>query len=141
MIIEEFKAENNDNDQLLLTLSLCLSISPSVFLSFSVSAFLSFSLSVFLSLFSMPKGHSAMDKALTWHAGSQGLNPDTTKVYGASILSGTPTLCTLSHNASHHMLHHEYLSWEDKERNHGKILAATSVRQNTDIRAMYGRRG
>ena len=30
---------------------------------------------------------------------------------------------------------------EIKERNHGKILAAQSVRGNTDMRAMYGRKG
>ena len=38
---------------------------------------------------------------------------------------------------SMNMLQHEYLSWGiKKERICGKILAATSVRQATDIRAM-----
>ena len=31
-----------------------------------------------------------MDEALASHAGGQGLNPNTTKVYSAPILSGTP---------------------------------------------------
>ena len=51
------------------------------------------------------RGHSTMDRALAWHTGGR----DTTKVYGAPILSGTP-LCALSlfHNACHHLL--QYLS-------------------------------
>ena len=43
-----------------------------------------------------PEGHTAMDKALACHTGSRGLKPNMTKVYGAAILSGTPTMCTLS---------------------------------------------
>ena len=43
----------------------------------------------------LPEGHSTMDKAHTYHTGGQGLNQDTTKVYGAPILLGTPAL-TLS---------------------------------------------
>ena len=42
-------------------------------------------------LFALPKGPRAMNKAFAWHTGSQGLNPDTTKV-----LPGTPAMCTLS---------------------------------------------
>ena len=37
-----------------------------------------------------------MDKALACHAGGRGLNPGTTKVYGAPIPSSTPDTCTLS---------------------------------------------
>ena len=50
-------------------------------------------------ILTMPEGHSAMDKALACHAGSQCSNPDMTKVYGAPILSGTLSLsqCMLSH--------------------------------------------
>ena len=40
----------------------------------------------------MPEGHSVMDKALAWHTGGWGLNPDMTKVYGAPILLGTPAI-------------------------------------------------
>ena len=43
-----------------------------------------------------PEGHSAMDDALAWHKGGQGLNPDTTKAYSAPILLGTPAMCTPS---------------------------------------------
>ena len=38
----------------------------------------------------LPEGHSAMDKALAWHTGSRGLNPDMTKGFSALILLGTP---------------------------------------------------
>ena len=37
-----------------------------------------------------------MDKALACHTGGRGLNLDMTKVYSASILSGTPAMCNLS---------------------------------------------
>ena len=37
-----------------------------------------------------------MDKALTYHAGSQALNLDTTKDFRAPILLGTPATRTLS---------------------------------------------
>ena len=51
--------------------------------------------------------------ALAYHQGSQGSNLDTMKDFSAPILSGTPNMCTLSlsHNACHHVLQHEYLSW------------------------------
>ena len=60
----------------------------------------------------LPEGYSAIDKALACHTGSRGSNPEMTKVYSAPILFGTPAMCTLSisHNACHHMLQHEYLS-------------------------------
>ena len=40
----------------------------------------------------LPEGHSAMDKAFACHACDQGLNPDTTKIYSAPILTGTPAM-------------------------------------------------
>ena len=39
-----------------------------------------------------PVGESAIDKALAWHTGGQGSNPDMTKVYSAPILTGTPAI-------------------------------------------------
>ena len=59
-----------------------------------------------------------MEKALAWHTGSQGSNLDTTKVYSAPILSGSPAMCSLSlsHNACRHVLHREYLSEGGKKR-------------------------
>ena len=53
-----------------------------------------------------------------------------------------PCALSLSHYTCCHVLQHEYLSrGRKKERNYGKILAASSVRQNTVIRAMYGIKG
>ena len=57
-----------------------------------------------------------MDKAFTCHTGSWGSIPDTTKVYCAPILSGTPTMCTLSHNACRNVLQREYLARGGKKR-------------------------
>ena len=33
----------------------------------------------------LQEGHSTMDKALAWHTGGWGSNPDATKVYSAPI--------------------------------------------------------
>ena len=53
-----------------------------------------------------------MDKALAWHTGGWGFNLDTTNIYSAPILSGTPAMCTLSlsHNACRRVVQREYLS-------------------------------
>ena len=84
----------------------------------------------------------AMDNALTCHTGHRGWNTDMTKDFSAPILSGTPAICTLSDNVCRHLLYLEYSPCgRYKERNHGKILAAPYVGQNTDIGAMYGRKG
>ena len=84
-----------------------------------------------------------MDEALAWHTGGRGSNPDTTKVYSAPILSGTPAISTLSHamivvmcsnmNTSHGGI--------KKRGIRVKILAAPSVRRNTNTKAMYERKG
>ena len=63
------------------------------------------------SKFYLPEGHSTMDKALNCH-GAPGSNPDTTKVYCAPNLFGSPAMCTLSHYACRHVVQREHLSWE-----------------------------
>ena len=84
-----------------------------------------------------------MDKALTWHTGIQGSNPDTSKVYRAPILLGTPAMCTLSLTmpvitcSSMNTCHRG----GKKTGMMGNILAGPSVKQNTNVRAMYGKKG
>ena len=82
-------------------------------------------------------------KALACHTVGQDSNPDTTKVYSAPILSGTPAMCTLS-------LTMPVVTCSSVNTCHGggrkrgilvKILISPSVRHNTDIRAMHGRKG
>ena len=82
---------------------------------------------------SQSDGHSAMEKALAFHAGGWGSNPETTKDFYCSYPFGYPATCTLFHNA---LMHSSMNTWH-RGRNCGKIIAAPSVRQNTDIRAMY----
>ena len=75
-------------------------------------------------------------------ARAAGVQTWTCQVFSASILLGTPS-CALSLTmpvvmcSSMNTCHGR----GKKERNLGKILAAASVRQNTDMRAMYERKG
>ena len=45
-----------------------------------------------LTTLNLPKGHSAMDKALVCNAGGRGSNLDTAKDLSAPILTGTPEM-------------------------------------------------
>ena len=79
----------------------------------------------------LPKGHSAMDKALAWHTGGRGFEPGHDQSVKVLLSSQVPLPCalSLSHNACHYVLQREYLLWERlNERNHGKILPESSVR-------------
>ena len=64
------------------------------------------------------------------------------RFFFAPILTGIPAIYTLSHTRPIVTCSGVFdLSLERiKKRNRGKILAAPSVRQNTNIRAMYGRK-
>ena len=81
------------------------------------------------------EGHSEMDKALACQAGSWVSIPDPIKVFIAPILLGTPATCTLS-QCLLSRAPARILSKGDgkKERNRGKIFAAPSVGQNTDMK-------
>ena len=68
-----------------------------------------------------------MDEALACHTGGRGLNPDTPK-FIVLLTAWVPPPHALSLRNALTMLQREYLS--QGERNHGKILAAPSVRQN-----------
>ena len=85
-----------------------------------------------------------MNKALTWHIGSWGSNPDTTKVYSAPILLGTPPHA-LTHSLTMPVVMCSSVNTsyrrDKKEVIVVKILAAPFLGPNTDIIAMYGRKG
>ena len=88
---------------------------------------------------SWPEGHSTMDKALACHTGGQGSNPNTTNVYSAPILLHSLSFSlslslslSLSHTHTHTqcLLARAPIEYLSRGRNHCKILAAPSVRQN-----------
>ena len=93
----------------------------------------------------MPKGHSAMDKALACHTGGQCLKPgwnqrffNSEKIIGAPIILYTPaaSLPMTWSNPWNRWL----VTGEVKEGNGNKNPSSAICDVNTDIRAMYGRR-
>ena len=89
----------------------------------------------------MPEGHSTVDKALAYLTGGWDSNIFWKNIFSAIILSGNPATCirSLSHNACCHTLMHVPLVRGEVKRE--ELRQKPSVRPNTDIRAMFGRKG
>ena len=104
----------------------------------------------------LPKGHSVIDKALAWHDGGRGSNPGHNQEQIHKMCSHPlwyPTMWTLSLtmpvvtctsvNTCHGDVKREesWKSYRDQleRRSLWIILAAPSVRWNTDISVLYGK--